>query len=196
MPETENILMKKLSPPEPRLTIKLFAETPRQVPLTRIEKILSNKYGFKTSIISPYSLEARITMPLKLYVKLLEKLWSALKDLSGKTLTICMEHYIVLRNSECLCNIFENEALKQQSLGTKMFCILPINEKNAAYVYCRIDRRYQTIRFAKKEKIIVNDLLQLPKTLFILCREEISASDIDYIKHNIEVFINKFSIGS
>ncbi|WP_052833841.1 hypothetical protein [Staphylothermus marinus] len=189
MPETDAYSVKKLSPSEPMLIIRLLVETPRQIPLTKIEKVLSREYGYKTMITSPYSLEARISMPIRLLSELLNKIESTIRDLSMKTSSICIDYYITLKNNMCLCSVYKNKIIRREVLGSKTFCLMEINDDIVAYIYCRLDKRYQTIRFLEKEKIINSDLLQLPKTLFIKCIEEEHAEDIERIRYNIEAFI-------
>ncbi|ADI32583.1 hypothetical protein [Staphylothermus hellenicus] len=192
MPETDAYSVKKLSPSEPMVTIRLFIEVPRQIPLTKIEKTLSRKYGYKTMITSPYSLEARISMPIRLLSELLDKVESTIRDLSVKASSICIDYYVVLKTDKCLCNIYDDKKIiKREVLGSKIFCLVEISDDIVAFIYCRLDKkRYQTIRFLEKEKFTSSDLLQLPKTLFIRCKWEDHAKEVKRIRYNIETFIN------
>jgi hypothetical protein len=188
MPATD-ANVKKLSPTEPKLTIRALIEVYQSYPLSKTEKILRSRHAFKTSIINPHMLEARITMPLRLLNELLERFRKALEDIIGGLRSICIEYYLSSKKT-CKCLEYRDKVLKSIRTSDRIICLISMNDKSA-YIYCNLKKRLETIRFPQTTLEETIDLIQLTKTIFMKCysSDELNINEIiNNIKSNIELY--------
>ncbi len=188
MPATDTH-MKKLSPTEPKLTVKMLIEVYQAHPLSKTEKILRSRHGFKTSIMNPHMLEAKITMPLRLLTELLDRVRMALEDIMSGSRSVCIEYYVFSKNT-CKCLEYRNKVLTSTKTRDRVVCLISMGEK-PAYVYCNLRKRLETIRFPQITLGQTIDLIQLTKTIFMKCYSN-SGLNIEEIlgniKNNIELY--------
>ncbi|MCD6301530.1 MAG: hypothetical protein J7L82_05610 [Staphylothermus sp.] len=171
MPKTDR--MTKLSPSEPSFIVRITIETRQDYPLTKIEKLLRKNYRAQTNITSPYTLVAKFVTkfhPNEVY-ELLNKIAKLWKNLENRITGFCIEPYIVLKNAPLPPNLTE-KVIKKTRINNKEIILASINNM-LIYVYHNADKRTTSIRLLKNLITMNIDLLQLPKTSYIYCNEEL-----------------------
>ncbi len=171
--------MKKLSPPEPILNILLTLEIPRNIPTTKIKKIIENNYGFKTRLIPPYTLK----IPLRRQLgknnidELLQKLSMLSREIPSD-IDFCIEYWILFKNIKCICKD------TRQFMNT---CIMELDGKTI-YIYCNNKEKYISIKFFKTKPVSTVDPLQVTRSSFIYC-DKISKLNtyVNIIKNTIPI---------
>jgi len=157
--------VKKLSPTEPTLVIKLAVDVPRTHSVSRIEKVLRKDYGFKTRLVGENSVEATYSTTLSRYTEVLEKfakLPQSFPDTVSADLAVCVEYWIVARVSRCLytSNCY--------STPEHVICLTEADSKHV-YIHCSRKRGYVSLKPLQKPIKVVADPLQLPSTIFLYC---------------------------
>ncbi len=171
MPETDR--MTKLSPSEPLFIVRIIIETRQDYPLTKIEKMLRKQYGARTNIISFHTLEAKFITrhrPEEIH-ELLNKIMELWKKLGEKITSFCLEFYMVLKNIPLPKNLLE-KTIKKTRINEREIILVKSNNV-LIYIYHNTSKRSASIRPLKNLIITNIDLLQLPKTSYIYCNEEL-----------------------
>jgi len=157
--------MKKLSPTEPALVVKLTVDTPRTYSVSRVEKVLRKDYGFKTRSMGETSVEATYSTTLSRYAEVLDKiakLPQSFPDTISANLAVCIEYWIVIKTLKCL------HTSNCHSTPEHVICITEANGKQV-YVHCSRKRGYVSLKPLQKPVKVVVDPLQLPSTVFLYC---------------------------
>jgi len=181
--------VKKLSPTEPRLNISIKLEVPMHISTTKIEKIARLKYGWKTQLISTYTIEVLITTNPNNYPLVFQKIKEFINEIPREVL-LCISYWITLKITD---HIYCREGVK---INEKTITLKNLNEKTI-YIYCNMKKKYMTIRFIE-EKITTIDPLQIPKSIFIKCYSPTTIHGVldkigEEIYTNIEYVMNALS---
>jgi len=158
-------VVKKLSPTEPTLLIKLAVDAPRTYSISRIEKVLRKDYGFKTRLLGESSVEATYSTTLSKYTEVLEKiakLPQSFPESFSADLAVCIEYWIVIRARPCL------HGDNCYSTPEHVICLTEANGKQV-YIHYSKKRGYVSLKPLQKPVKVVADPLQLPSTVFLHC---------------------------
>jgi len=157
--------VKKLSPTEPTLVIKLAVDVPRVYSVSRVERVLRRDYGFKTRLMGESSIEAIYSTTLSEYTEVLEKiakLPQSFPDTVLANLAVCIEYWIVVRTAPC---IYSGNC---HSTPEHVICLTEVSGKQI-YIHYSKKRGYVSLKPLQKPVKVVVDPLQLPSTVFLYC---------------------------
>lgn len=185
--------VKKLSPSElvskTIVIVDFTIESPRNYPVTKLEKIIRVKYGFLTTVKSRDTVRSRLAMDLVKYTDLINILCNLINEFRKESLdtVICIDYRVVIHNTDCLCR---EELLSYLSNGNRVFCIKKLGDKYI-HVYCSRGEKYVSIKFLKQKPVSTPDPVQLTLSVFTNCGSlsEINNYLLSEVKYNLEQVI-------
>lgn len=178
--------VKKLSPSELIIVFDFTIESPRNYPITKLERIIRVKYGFQTKLDSTGLVKARLTMYLSKYIDLINNLSKLINEFreTGLDTVMCIDYKIVGYNTDCLC---KSDLLNYVSIGNRVFCIKKLLDKYI-HIYCNRGEKYVSIKFFKQKLVSTPDPVQLTPSVFTYCSSlnELINYLVNEVKYNLE----------
>ncbi|MEM1741284.1 MAG: hypothetical protein QXX35_00945 [Desulfurococcaceae archaeon] len=178
--------MKKLSPSEPFVKIDFTLESLGNYPITKLDKIIRLKHGFKTRIVSSNMVKTSLIISLKNYIDSINKIIDLIDDLKRDCLDllICIDYKVIVTNTDCYRI---GDLINYSASRDRVYSIQRLNDKYI-YVYCNKNKKYMSIKYFRQKIYSKIDPYQLTPSLFKYCTSIVEIRDylINEVKYNLE----------